>query len=112
MNINAKIFDLIKERRMTQKEFSQRTGIPQSTISDWKGKDLNPSANKILKICEVLEVTPYELLGSEDADQGKEYIMVGKGTDEYDLVISYNALKRRQKDKLLGYLDSLKETLK
>ena len=49
MKINDRIFDLIKEKGITQKEFSARTGIPQSTISDWKGKDLNPSAGKILK---------------------------------------------------------------
>ena len=58
MNISGKIFELIKEKGMTQKEFGRRTGIPQSTISDWKGKQLNPASDKILIICDVLEVTP------------------------------------------------------
>ena len=43
MNISGKIFELIREKGMTQKEFGKRTGIPQSTISDWKSKKLNPS---------------------------------------------------------------------
>lgn len=54
--ISEKIFELILRNGMTQKEFSEETGISQSTISDWKRKGTNPSADKILKICEVLKV--------------------------------------------------------
>ena len=43
-------------------DFSKATGIAQSTISDWKRKKTNPSADKIMIICNVLKVTPYELL--------------------------------------------------
>ncbi len=107
MKINDRIFDLIKEKGITQKEFSARTGIPQSTISDWKGKDLNPSAGKILKICEVLDVTPYELLGAGDPDEKDEYIMVGRGTDEFEIICNYTKLRRRSKERLQGYLQAL-----
>ena len=51
--ISEKIFELILRNGVTQKEFSEETGISQSTISDWKRKGTNPSADKILKICEV-----------------------------------------------------------
>ena len=54
--ISEKIFELILRNGMTQKEFSEETGISQSTISDWKRKGTNPSADKILKICEVLRL--------------------------------------------------------
>ena len=69
MTISGKIFELIKEKGMTQKEFGRRTGIPQSTISDWKGKQLNPASDKILIICDVLEVSPYELLGAAESSK-------------------------------------------
>ncbi len=69
MTISERIFELIKERGYTQKEFSKRTGIAESTISDWKKKGTNPVSDKILIICKVLEVSPYFLLsGSEDPD--------------------------------------------
>ena len=67
--ISEKIFELILRNGMTQKEFSEETGISQSTISDWKRKGTNPSADKILKICEVLKVTPYELLGENETER-------------------------------------------
>ena len=67
MTISERIFELIRERGFTQKEFSKRTGIAESTISDWKKKGTNPVSVKILIICKVLEVSPYFLLsGSED----------------------------------------------
>ena len=56
MMISERIFELIKERGMTQKEFALRTGIAQSSISDWKRKKTNPAAEKILVICEAFSV--------------------------------------------------------
>lgn len=38
MTISERIFKLLQERGMSQKEFSDRTGIAQSSISDWKRK--------------------------------------------------------------------------
>lgn len=38
MTISERIFELMKEKNLTQKEFSKRAHIPESTISDWKKK--------------------------------------------------------------------------
>lgn len=51
MLISERIFLLMDKNGLSQKEFSEQTGISQSTISDWKRKKTNPSADKILKIC-------------------------------------------------------------
>lgn len=66
MTISEKIFSIMKEKGISQLTLAQKTGIGQSTISDWKTKKTNPSANKILAICDALECTPYDIL--EDAD--------------------------------------------
>ena len=55
MTISERIFEKIDELSMTQKEFSQKTGILQSTISEWKKKKTNPSSDKIMIICQVLD---------------------------------------------------------
>ena len=92
MNISGKIFELIREKGMTQKEFGRRTGIPQSTISDWKSKKLNPSSDKILIICDVLDVSPYELLGGAE-----QYLLMLNGSSDEDLD-AYLAETRKMKD--------------
>ena len=98
--ISEKIFELILRNGVTQKEFSEETGISQSTISDWKRKGTNPSADKILKICEVLKVTPYELLGENEIERTAEEKMILEG---------FRNLPDRKKERILGYLAALQE---
>ena len=50
MTISERIFELIEKRGMSQKEFAEKTGIAQSSISDWKRKKTNPVSEKILII--------------------------------------------------------------
>ena len=56
MYIRDRIFQKLDELDMTQKEFSEKTGIPQSTISDWRKKKTNPTAEKVMIICKVLNI--------------------------------------------------------
>ena len=93
---------------MTQKEFSEETGISQSTISDWKRKGTNPSADKILKICEVLKVTPYELLG-EMRSNGKQWISKCARQHRGENDSGRLSLPDRKKERILGYLAALQE---
>ncbi len=111
MLISQKIFSLIKQRGMTQKEFSERTEISQSTISDWKRKGTNPSADKILKICEVLQVTPYELLAENNSVNEILQVVpdVILNHEENLLVESFRKLDIKQKNRVLGYLEAMKE---
>jgi transcriptional regulator with XRE-family HTH domain len=110
MTISERIFKLMEEREITQMDFSKATGIAQSTISDWKRKKTNPSADKIMIICKALNVTPYELL--QDTVQSVEeldYRVVTKGTKEYDLLNEMESLNKSQKERLLGYIEALKQ---
>ncbi|MBQ9608202.1 MAG: helix-turn-helix transcriptional regulator [Lachnospiraceae bacterium] len=112
MKIHDKIFNRIKELGMTQKEFSEKTGIPQSTISDWKGKDLNPAADKIMIICGVLEMTPNELL-SETVDEGKynapDKLIVERGSYEYSIIEDIRQLNEEQRQRLMAYMKGLND---
>lgn len=110
MIISQKIFSMMEQRGMTQKDFSERTEISQSTISDWKRKKTNPSADKILKICEVLQITPYELLSDVDTKDGYsevDYIIQNK--EESILLESFRRLDIKQKQRVLGYLEALSD---
>ena len=108
--ISEKIFELILRNGVTQKEFSEETGISQSTISDWKRKGTNPSADKILKICEVLKVTPYELLGENETEQnaGNQEMSAGNETEKI-ILEGFRNLSDRKKERILGYLAALQE---
>ena len=55
MTISERILKVLKERKMTQAEFAKRVGISPSTICEWKKRKMNPSADKIMDICNVLQ---------------------------------------------------------
>lgn len=62
MLISERIFMIMEQKGMSQLDLAEKTGIGQSTISDWKTKKTNPQADKLMKICAALEVKPEELL--------------------------------------------------
>lgn len=108
MIISERIFELLKQRNMTQKEFSMRTGIAQGAISDWKRKKTNPSADNIMIICQVLEVSPSELLSGTDTtgkrSKGQDYYVVDKDTDLGHLIESVQHLDKDSMNRLLSYV--------
>lgn len=113
--ISDKIFELLKEKGMSQKEFAQRTGIAESSISDWKKKRTNPVSDKILIICEVLDVTPYELLSGAghtgNRSRDNNTYVISKETEIGMLVEIYQKLDTNAQKRLIGYLEALKNLL-
>jgi len=116
MTISERIFLRIDELGMSQKLFSERTGIAQSTISEWKKKKNNPTADKILIICDVLSVTPYWLLSGAEQKGNKgnksDYYVISKDSDIGLMITEYNNLEQRSRDRLLGYYRAYAEMLK
>jgi transcriptional regulator with XRE-family HTH domain len=107
MTISDRIFEKLKELKMTQKEFAKQTGIPESTVSDWRKKSTNPTSDKILIICKVLSVTPEWLLSGIDADGSRsnpvDYYIVEKSSDQGILIENFNKMNPNDKSHLLSY---------
>ena len=58
---------LLHERNLTAYQVYKATGVPQSTLSDWKKGRYRPNAEKLLKIANFLGVTvEYLLTGDEE----------------------------------------------
>ncbi len=106
MQIGSKIFEILKQRGITQKEFSMKTGIAESTISDWKRKGFNPSAGKLPVICSVLGVSLDELLddgtGSSNRKDSIDYTF-SINQDEKNLIELFRKADDVQKKRLYSY---------
>ena len=113
MTVGQRIFYLLEEKKMTQVEFSKRTGIATTTISDWRKKNTNPGSEKIMQICAALEVTPEYLLSGvcEDSDRGKavDYMVIPQGTEERELLELFNEMQWLERARLLEYAKKLSE---
>ena len=109
MIISERVFMLLEERGMSQKEFSEKTGISQSTISDWKRKKTNPASDKIMLICDVLNVTPYELLSGIENEKYTEldYVVVDKDSGDYTFLEAFRKADQKEKNRIMGYMEAL-----
>ncbi len=117
MLISERIYKYLKEKEISQIEFSKRTGISQSTISDWRRKGTNPSADKIMIICDVLDISPYELLAGTETHRMKEYnqpdyVIIDKQSKEYTLIKTYQNLDLDSQRRLEGYMQALSDMMK
>ena len=114
MTIRDRIFAKLEEKNMTQKDFAEATGISQSTVSDWRKKKTNPTAEKILIICKVLNVTPEWLLSGVEPHghrgNPREWYAINAETDCGRLVTIFNGLNKGMQERLLGYAEALYES--
>ncbi len=111
MIISERIFMLMEEKGVSQLEMATRTGIAQSTISDWKRKKTNPSADKIMAICDVLDVSPFEVLQDTIPSKGAgevDFLIASEGTAEYDVLKKMEKLNKKTKEELKTYVKNLK----
>ena len=111
MTIRDRIFDKLAEMNMTQKEFAKRTGIPETTVSDWKKKKTNPTAEKILIICKILNVTPEWLLSGVETHGTRSnkpsLIAVDTNTEVGELVELFNSCDATMQARILGYAQAI-----
>lgn len=112
MLISERIYEYLEKKGMSQLEFAKKTGISQSTVSDWRRKGTNPSADKIMIICEVLDISPYELLQGTENNKFKEYrqldyVVIERNSQEYQLLETYKRLDSDTRKRLEYYANSL-----
>lgn len=94
-----RLFELISERKLTAKQVSNDTGIPQSNFTEWKKGRCNPSKSALSVLSEYFNVSI-------------EYL-IGVDTDENAIDLTIQAevqqLSEEKKKEALKYIKYLKE---
>ncbi len=100
---------------MSQNAFAKKVGLAGSTISDWKTKKTNPSADKIMDICNALEITPEQLLTGKGIDEDDVENNEKKGKREPEIsradmriLEDIHGMKAEQRKRLMKYMEALK----
>ena len=66
MTINERMFALLSERRVSQKQFASSVGINPRNVSSWQTRGTDPPANVICKIAEFFGVSVEWLRSGEE----------------------------------------------
>ena len=113
MIISERILKVLKDRNMTQADFAKQVGIATSTISEWKRRKTNPAADKIMDICNVLQITPEQLLTGRGIEEEEDLAAANpeRRFTPYDiqLIEDYHGLKEEQKRRFTAFLEALKK---
>ena len=65
MNIGEKLYELRKEKHLSQEEVAEKLDVTRQTISKWETNQSTPDFDKIRPLCELYGITADELLTGE-----------------------------------------------
>ena len=73
MNISERLFNLRKNKNLSQEELANILGVSRQTISKWETGESTPDFDKIIPLCEFYGITSDELLsGKKDIVEAKK----------------------------------------
>ena len=111
MTIGERLFKIMKEKNISMPELSRMTGISRYTIFDWQRRNTNPGADKIMVICEALQITPEELLvGKQDNEKPEYDHSIITDDIEMQIMKECHDLSEAKKKRLLAYVSMLQNT--
>ena len=96
MNIIENVIRIMKEKGISVYKLEQDTGIRQQTFISWK-KGTQPSADKIIKLIQYLEVSPNELFGYDP--------LTFLTDNDREMLTLFKKLPEREQIKFIGRLE-------
>lgn len=111
MTIGERLFKIMNEKNISMPELSRMTGISRHTIFDWQRRNTNPGADKIMVICEALQITPEELLvGKQDNEKPEYDHSIITDDIEMQIIKECHDLSEAKKKRLLAYVSMMQNT--
>lgn len=89
------------QRGWTDYQFSERTGIPQSTISSWFSKSVVPTVPSLKKVCDAFGITLSQLFA-------KEGEAVSLTSSQRVLLDRWSRLNESQQEAVFQIIDTMK----
>ena len=88
MTISDRIFERLKKTNMSQKAFSECTGISQSTISEWGADNSGTRSNEL------------------------PWFVIDRNSELGFMIETYHRLDESQRERLKGYMEALTEMMR
>lgn len=99
-DILAEISKYRTERKWTEYQLAEHSGLPQSTISSWYRKNMVPTVPSLEKICDAFGITLSQLFSEGDSP-------VSLTESQSVLLEKWARLSDEQKTLILAFLDTM-----
>lgn len=104
MDICQRLNNIIKERKITQKELCHNINVIESKLSYWLNKSKSIPAEYIVPISNYLNISPYFLLTGKDYDPDNKIVL---SADENKIIKEYRYLSDKSKTEIRSTLNHL-----
>lgn len=81
MYIGNRLYELRKQKNLSQEEVAEKLQVTRQTISKWETNQSQPDFDKIIPICELYGITADELFGNLKENQSKQNYKVDNEID-------------------------------
>lgn len=69
MDLGERLYELRKQKGLSQEEVADRLGVTRQTVSKWETGQSTPDFDKVLPLCELYEISTEELFTGEKTEQ-------------------------------------------
>lgn len=104
MDICQRLNNIIKERKITQKEICQNINVIESKLSYWLNKSKSIPAEYIIPISNYLNISPYFLLTGEEYTPDNKIVL---SVEETKIIKEYRYLSDKSKTEIRSTLNHL-----
>ncbi len=73
MNIGERIFELRKEKGLSQEELAEKLGVSRQSVSKWESGNVTPDLDRAVAMCELFGVSTDYLLTGKKEEKQPEY---------------------------------------
>ena len=104
-DFGRKLTELRKQRGLTQAEFAAMLGVSQKTVNHYERRTTNPSLELIQRLAEFLEVSPAELVVSDDQKSQPRRQKPGPKSQLEQVVDRVLSLPRAEQQRVIELLE-------
>ena len=98
-----RIFELIKERGISQRETAKIFGVSQGTFNNWENSNTQPSIEQLVSIARFFEVSVDYLIGNAD-DVGVINLISTLTPEQREVISLFSALPESARNATLTVL--------
>ena len=73
MNIGEKLYELRKEKNLSQEEVADKLNVTRQTVSKWETNQSMPDLDKVIPLCELFGISTEELLTGKKNIERENY---------------------------------------
>lgn len=95
MNLGEKLFELRKEKNLSQEEVADKLNVTRQTVSKWETNQSTPDFDKIIPICQLFGISTEELLTGNKKEEKQEEEQNQVIEEEKEKVPSKNEVRRK-----------------